>query len=418
MEQSSQRIYSLSSHDRIEIMKLRFLLIFILLTTACQPKNASLQVTFVDEDAIVTVTSSNPSLAYILKKSGIAVSQDDEIKFHGKIIPVDFLFPQNGSYLLQLHRAHTISLLTSSGELVFSTAAGNIGQALTARGISLFVSDFVDPPVSTPIIADITVNLSSAIKLTIVSDNQTIDFKTSQSSYGKSLASYGLPVVGLDKIYPEELAMAQSGKDINIARIIETITLQEKLIPFPEKVEYSANLQAGEQSIIQPGESGLIISRIRNKLENGKEISQLPESDILVKPPIERIVTVSSKPKFNSIDTPSGKLQYWRAVQMFTTSYSPCRSGSTKCLYGTASGLPVKQGVVALTVSLYNQLSGSQVYIPGYGIAIVGDTGGGFPDGRLWIDLGYSDSDYQSWSGVHTVYFLSPAPNTIPAEFN
>jgi 3D (Asp-Asp-Asp) domain-containing protein len=65
--------------------------------------------------------------------------------------------------------------------------------------------------------------------------------------------------------------------------------------------------------------------------------------------------------------------------------------------------------------SLFNQLSGSQVYIPGYGVAVIGDVGGGFPDGRAWIDLGYSDDDYQSWSGMVTVYFLAPAPATIPA---
>ena len=399
-------------------MKVRLLLIFILFSTACQPDTASLQVNIIDEGSIITVISSNPSLAYILHQSGIAVYQNDEIKFHGKTIPSDFKFPLNRSYLLQLHRAHTLSLLAPSEEMVFSTTADNIGQALTARGISLFVSDSVDPPLATPIVADITVRLSSAIKLTIVSDKITIAIRTSQSSYGKSLASYGLPVVGIDQIYPEESDLVQNGKDIKIARGIETITLQEKLIPFPEKVEFSADLQAGEQKVIQPGQSGMIISRIRNKLQDGKEISQFLESDILVRSPIERIVSISSKQKFSSIDTPSGQRQYWRAVQMYTTSYSPCRSGSSKCLYGTASGLPVKQGVVALTVSLYNQLSGSQVYIPGYGIAIVGDTGGGFPDGRLWIDLGYSDSDYQSWSGVHTVYFLSPAPDTIPPELN
>jgi hypothetical protein len=41
--------------------------------------------------------------------------------------------------------------------------------------------------------------------------------------------------------------------------------------------------------------------------------------------------------------------------------------------------------------------------------------GGGFPDGRLWIDLGYSDEDWQNWGGMVTVYFLAPAPATIPA---
>lgn len=80
--------------------------------------------------------------------------------------------------------------------------------------------------------------------------------------------------------------------------------------------------------------------------------------------------------------------------------------------------MTVKKGVVAVIPSLFNQLAGSKVYIPGYGIGTIGDVGGGFPDGRLWIDLGFSDDDYQSWSGYHTVYFLAPAPANIPPGLN
>jgi 3D (Asp-Asp-Asp) domain-containing protein len=50
----------------------------------------------------------------------------------------------------------------------------------------------------------------------------------------------------------------------------------------------------------------------------------------------------------------------------------------------------------------------SNVYVPGYGVAMAGDTGGGVK-GRF-IDLGYSDDDYQHWHGTVDVYFLTPVP--------
>ncbi len=53
-----------------------------------------------------------------------------------------------------------------------------------------------------------------------------------------------------------------------------------------------------------------------------------------------------------------------------------------------------------------------QVYVPGYGTATIGDTGGGIP-GRYWIDLGYSEEDYVSWHQYVTVYFLTPVPDRI-----
>jgi len=133
-----------------------------------------------------------------------------------------------------------------------------------------------------------------------------------------------------------------------------------------------------------------------------------------VRPPKDSLVSLGTQVTVQTLDVPGGQIQYWRAVQMYATSYSPCRSGTSSCSYGTASGIPVKHGVVAMARSLYNQLAGTQVYVPGYGVAVIGDVGGGFPDGRLWIDLGYSDDDWQNWGGMVTVYFLAPAPATIP----
>ncbi len=49
------------------------------------------------------------------------------------------------------------------------------------------------------------------------------------------------------------------------------------------------------------------------------------------------------------------------------------------------------------------------MYIPGYGLAVAGDTGGGVKG--LMIDLGYGDDDYQEWSKTVEVYLLAPAPS-------
>jgi 3D (Asp-Asp-Asp) domain-containing protein len=57
-------------------------------------------------------------------------------------------------------------------------------------------------------------------------------------------------------------------------------------------------------------------------------------------------------------------------------------------------------------------MRGLLVYIPGYGFATIEDIGAGFPD-RHWVDLGYSDKDFVTWSGYVTVYFVAPAPANI-----
>ena len=299
-------------------------------------------------------------------------------------------------------------------EFSFSTTLETTGQALENQGLSLFFADTIEPSLDTPILSDMAIKIIPSHNLTIKTSSKIIKIKVSQLINGKGLVSNGFFLNGLDKIQPTEALPIKYKDPVNIIRRKETFSLQEKTIPYAQKYIYSENLTPEEQKIIQMGESGLIVSRIRTIFEDNLQISQSTELETIIRKPIDSIVSISSRPLINTINTPYGPLEFWRAVAMYTTSYSPCRSGTSKCSYGTSSGLPVKQGVAALTLSLYNQLAGSRVYIQGYGIATIGDTGGGFPDGRLWIDLAYSDDDYQSWSGTHTVYFLLPAPDSIP----
>ena len=122
-----------------------------------------------------------------------------------------------------------------------------------------------------------------------------------------------------------------------------------------------------------------------------------------------------TEPSLNiqTLNSPDGSIQFYRAVDAYATSYSPCRIGvPDKCSTRTASGANLKKGVIGVIRSWYNSMKGAPVYIPGYGFATIEDIGAGFSD-RHWIDLGYSDNDWVSWSSYVTVYFLIPAPTNI-----
>jgi 3D (Asp-Asp-Asp) domain-containing protein len=112
---------------------------------------------------------------------------------------------------------------------------------------------------------------------------------------------------------------------------------------------------------------------------------------------------------------------YWLAYEMYATVYSPCNSGINGCSYGTASGARAGQGIVAVDYSIYNELAGMRVYVPGYGVATIGDLGGGpIIESALgvartkWIDLGFNEGEMRDMTGWVTVYFLAPAPEIIP----
>jgi 3D (Asp-Asp-Asp) domain-containing protein len=126
-------------------------------------------------------------------------------------------------------------------------------------------------------------------------------------------------------------------------------------------------------------------------------------------PPADEIIGYGTNIVERTIDTPDGPLTYWRVVRMRVTAYTAADAGRSPDhpSYGiTASGRRAGYGIVAIDPNVVPFRS--QVYVPGYGVAFAGDTGGAVK-GR-WIDLGYDDGQIQTWNGYVDVYYLTPVP--------
>jgi hypothetical protein len=78
--------------------------------------------------------------------------------------------------------------------------------------------------------------------------------------------------------------------------------------------------------------------------------------------------------------------------------------------------MPVERGTIATWLTWYRALKFATVYVPNYGAGTIGDVGAFTPDRtRPWIDLGFTDADYESWHGWVTIYFTTPVPFYVPA---
>lgn len=95
-----------------------------------------------------------------------------------------------------------------------------------------------------------------------------------------------------------------------------------------------------------------------------------------------------------------GDLDYSRKLSVFATSYDKNCPG---CSGTTASGLPAGYGVIAVDPRIIPL--GTKVYIPGYGVAVAGDTGGSIKGNK--IDLGFDNIQSGWWSSRFVdVYIL------------
>jgi 3D (Asp-Asp-Asp) domain-containing protein len=197
-------------------------------------------------------------------------------------------------------------------------------------------------------------------------------------------------------------------------RVSEEVQVAQTPLPYQLKYQPDAETPLDGQRVIQAGKYGIEAQRVRIRYENGVEVSRSVEEKWQMTPPQDQIVGYGTQIEVQTAVVDGITLEYYRALPMYATSYSPCRSGGTRCYPNTSSGKKVTKGVVAVLLSWYLNMQGQAVYIPGYGYATIEDVGGGIK-GRHWIDLGYTDDDYVSWHWWVTVYFLTPIPPNVMA---
>jgi 3D (Asp-Asp-Asp) domain-containing protein len=133
------------------------------------------------------------------------------------------------------------------------------------------------------------------------------------------------------------------------------------------------------------------------------------EDEWLDRSPSERIIAYGTQIAVFTLDTPDGPFEYWRHFQVLATSYSAATAGVSPDTphYGiTRTGLKAGYGVIAVdpqVISLW-----AEVYVPGYGRAVAGDTGGSIR-GRH-IDLGFNEDAPPLWYRWVDVYLATPVP--------
>ena len=382
---------------------------------SCQP-NTPASITIIDGEQIQVIESSKRVPLILLTQNGVVPQPNDRVLLNGLPVPIDQPVQTTGSIQLQLRRAVTLAINSQP----IQSSAFTVGQALSEAGFSLNKNDLIDPPAETPITQALTITYVPARDLIIYTGDTTINIRSAAGTVGEALAEAGIPLIGFDTSSPIENEALPADGQIRVVRIQETTSVTLEPIPFEVQFIESADVPLGQEETVQPGVNGLAMVRTRIRYEDGKEVSRVEEDKTVIREPQVRIVKGGTQIVLAPVGG-SVPYEYWIAVEMYATVYSPCASGTGGCSYGTASGARAGQGIVAVDYSIYSYLAGMQVYIPGYGVATIGDTGGGpiietaFGVPRTkWIDLGFNEGEMRNMTGWVTVYFLAPAPAEIP----
>ncbi len=344
----------------------------------------------------------------MLAQQGIAAHPQDDIRVNGVGVPASQLLLWSEPVTqIDIRQAVRVTIDDDGQTQTLQTSAATVGDALFEAGITLYLTDQVTPGLDTPLTHDTRVTIQRATPLFIEIDGITLETRVQGTTVGDALAEAGIALVGLDYSLPPEDQTIEAGITVTVLRVSEEIVSHTEEIPYETLTQADPETPLDQTRVLQGGQVGVRRYDTRVRYADGEEIGREPAGSEVVQQPQNRIIGYGTQIVLRTIDTPDGPKQYWRKIRAYATSYHPEALGGDST---TAIGMTLEKGIIAGDPEIIPYRT--NLYVPGYGTGVMADTGGP-RSSPYWVDLGYSDADWESWSGYVDVYLLTPVPENI-----
>lgn len=210
----------------------------------------------------------------------------------------------------------------------------------------------------------------------VIRGDETIEYKSYRATVGEALKDLKIPHKH-DSVYPGLHTPLTANMQVYVLKENEELHFSEASLEVPVKYEEDYNLNFGTESVAHEGKEGtakVVSKRVKNS--DGSHSVQELTRHVLVEPETKII----RKGMAMSVYTPEGYKRYTRKISAHASAY--VATGNR-----TAIGIVPYEGIVAVDPRMIPMYT--KMYIPGYGIAMAGDTGGDMVGHR--IDLFFND---------------------------
>jgi resuscitation-promoting factor RpfB len=363
------------------------------------------------------------SVEGLLRELSIDVSPYDAIYYNGlKVAATDPVYPKPintsslasfGIYnetpgdvqglIIDIKRAVPVTVVEDGRPVTLQTSVETVGDALQGAGISLGPADEVYPPLSTSLNSGMQIEVSHAKAINLRVGGVVQEIYSQKETLEEALAEAGFTFGPEDRVEPALDVPVTNGMEARIVRVVgqpffEREDVQHKTVFKPD------DSLVGTDTVRTEGHDGIRVTEYKIVIEDGEEVERTYVGESYEPEPEDTVIYYSAS-AMNSTGS-AENLQVSSTRHMYATWYNAASSGkpATHAAYGiTRSGVPLTKGIVAVDTSVIPL--GTRLYIPGYGFAVAGDTGGGIIGDM--IDLGYPDGVAVDWrTGWVDVYIL------------
>ena len=362
------------------------------------------------------------TVAEALNEADISISPHDGLVLNGQSAQAESPLPPKWASLtlaqlgekpapvqIAVQRAREVTIRDAAVTKTIHTTSGTVADALWEAGIITYLGDIVRPTLGELVQDGMAVEVIRSKPVVIISQEGIIKTRTHGATVGEALAQEGVHLLGQDYSEPAADATLIAGQQIQVSRVVEEWVVEAEVIPYETQSRPDESLELDQQRLEQTGHDGLLKRRYRVTYVNGQQTSRVLEQEWVAEEPRPRIVVYGTKIVLRELQTPEGTLRYWRHFRVLATSYTAASSGKTRDHpeFGiTFLGWRARMGIIAVdprTIPLTTNM-----YVPGYGQGVAGDTGGKIKG--LRIDLCYEEASFIPWYKWVDVYLLEPVP--------
>ena len=301
----------------------------------------------------------------------------------------------------------TVTLVLDGRAETVQTHAVSVADLLLEEHIVRSPDDSLDVAPDAPVTDGETIHYRAAVAVTLVVDGVQQTVQTLAPTVASLLETQKIPYDTHDTVAPAATTELAADQSVDVEHVSSWIEHRSRAIAPPVHHVASLSLPLGATKVVAAGLPGIRETSylvVRSTDRSAPPIRTVIASRV-IRPARPRIIAagIGDYQAFANLALRGfdGTIRLARAAMaMVATAYSGNCAG---CSGITKIGIPAGHGIVAVDPSVIPL--GSHLFIPGYGKAVAGDTGGAIHGNR--IDLGFnSDSDAMQFGRRPVVVYL------------
>jgi len=284
----------------------------------------------------------------------------------------------------------TVSFAYDGRQAPVTTRARTVEAFLSERDLHALPGDYLSQPLEAPLADGMQLTYRPAIDVSIHVGSGARVVRTTAGSVAELLADQRIGLGAFDRVEPSVNAPLSAGAIVRVTRIDAWTAHERRRIAPRTERRAVADLAPDATRVLDPGAPGVSDVVVRYERRDGGTATSTVLASHLLRAPRPKVIArgiaaYASLARVAEQGFASAVRLAGSALHVIATAYT---AGCYGCSGVTASGLRAGLGIIAVDPSVIPL--GTKLFIPGYGRAIAGDTGGAIVGHR--IDLGFDNS--------------------------